>query len=121
MVYLEKCSLICTSNAQRLIGMNRAQGCLTSMRNSTHQATSCAIQHIRRNKITIVIIPSQSRETIFEDFKAFFQHLKTEIILIANLDEHAQFKDFKSTHQTAEQNLEKRIPSTASGFMFSLY
>ena len=75
------------------------------------QIKPACITFSRPNNITIVIIPSQSSKTRYEDFKIFFQHWKLfcMIVLTATLDE--QFKSSKSWHQTEQTTEENLVKS----------
>ena len=62
------------------------------------------------NKITIVIIPSQSMESKYVDLKTFFQYCKLTTFLHDYFDRktYEQFKSSKSWHQT-EQTTEENV------------
>ena len=72
------------------------------------------------NKIKIVIIPSQSIETTFEISKHSFDILKQKTFFQNIAEIFKTFEIDTSKRANGEQNIEKMISSTASGFMFSL-
>ena len=63
-----------------------------------------------KNKIMIVIIPSQSMESKYVDLKTFFQHCKLTTFLHDYFDRktYEQCKSSKSWHQT-EQTTEENV------------